>query len=90
MGAGASKEAGKAAAAAGRRQYPSTSSILNQATSTSNAPSQASRPFAPSQVHPDPQKAPPSEDSKSQHVELDGRDPVSTIDEIHSTMLTYI
>lgn len=75
MGAGASKQAGKAAAAAGRRQYPSSSSILNNATSTSNAPSQSARPFAPSQVHPNPQEAPPSEDSKSQIVELDGRDP---------------
>lgn len=74
MGAGASKEAGKAAAAAGRRQYPSTSSILNSATSTSNAPSQATRANAPSQVRPNPQAAPPSE-SKDPHVELDGRDP---------------
>lgn len=74
MGAGASKQAGKAAAAAGRRQYPSSSSIMNNATSTSNAPSYAEKPFAPSQVHPNPKTAPPT-DSKDQHVELDGRDP---------------
>lgn len=74
MGAGASKQAGKAAAVAGRRQYPSSSSILNNATSTSNAPSYAGKPFEPSQVHPDPKVAPPTE-TKNQHVELDGRDP---------------
>ena len=74
MGSGASKEAGKAAAAAGRRQYPSSSSILNSAKSTTNAPSQSTRPFAPSQVHPNPQAAPPT-DTKDAHVELDGRDP---------------
>ncbi|KAJ9655012.1 hypothetical protein H2198_006057 [Neophaeococcomyces mojaviensis] len=74
MGAGASKQAGKAAAAAGRRQYPSSPSILNNATSTSNAPSQMTKPTAPSQVHPNPQAAPPS-DTKDPHVELDGRDP---------------
>lgn len=74
MGAGASKQAGKAAAVAGRRQYPSSSSILNNATSTSNAPSYAEKPFEPSQVHPNPQAAPPT-DTKDQHVELDGRDP---------------
>ena len=74
MGAGASKQAGKAAAAAGRRQYPSSPSILNNATSTSNAPSYAEKPFEPSQVHPDPKAAPPTE-TKNQHVELDGRDP---------------
>ena len=74
MGAGASKEAGKAAAAAGRRQYPSSSSILNSAKSTSNAPSQSVRPTAPSQVHPNPRAA-PATDTKDPHVELDGRDP---------------
>lgn len=74
MGAGASKQAGKAAAAAGRRQYPSSSSILNSATSTSNAPSQTARPNAPSQVHPNPQTSPPT-DTKAPHVDLDGRDP---------------
>lgn len=74
MGSGASKQAGKAAAAAGRRQYPSSSSILNNATSTTNAPSQSTRPFAPSQVHPNPQAAPPTE-TKEAHVDLDGRDP---------------
>ena len=74
MGGTASKEAGKAAAAVGRRQYPSSSSILNNATSTTNAPSYASRPTAPSQVHPNPQTMPPT-DTKDPHVELDGRDP---------------
>lgn len=74
MGSGASKQAGKAAAAAGRRQYPSTSSILNQATSTSNAPGASVKPHAPSQVHPDPAVAPPSE-NKDAHIDLDGRDP---------------
>lgn len=74
MGSGASKQAGKAAAAAGRRQYPSSPSILNQATSTSNAPGESGRPNVPSQVHPDPAQAPPS-DTKDAHVELDARDP---------------
>lgn len=74
MGAGASKEAAKAAGAAGRRQYPSSSSILNNATSTSNAPGQSIRPNAPSQVHPNPETSPPSE-TKDPHIDLDGRDP---------------
>lgn len=74
MGAGASKEAGKAAAAAGRRQYPSASSVLNSAKSTSNAPSQSTKPPAPAQVHPNAQAAPPT-DTKDHHVDLDGRDP---------------
>lgn len=82
----AAQHAGKAAAAAGRRQYPSTSSILNSAPSTSSAPSyqkppaetnqvpDSERPFSPSQVHPDPNKAPATE-NKNPQVELDGRDP---------------
>lgn len=82
MGASASKQAGKVAAAAGRRQYPSSPSILNNATSTSNAPGstttnappQAGKPFAPSQVHPDPHMSPPT-DTKDTHIDLDGRDP---------------
>lgn len=74
MGAGASKQAAKAAGAAGRRQYPSSSSILNSATSTSNAPAQSARPNAPSQVHPNPETSPPSE-TKDAHIDLDGRDP---------------
>lgn len=74
MGQGASKQAGKAAAAAGRRQYPSSSSILNSASSTSSAPSQSTRPTAPSQVHPNPEVTPPT-DSKDPHIDLDGRDP---------------
>lgn len=82
MGASASKQAGNVAAAAGRRQYPSSSSILNNATSTANAPGslttnappQAGKPFAPSQVHPDPQTS-PATDTKEAHIDLDGRDP---------------
>lgn len=74
MGSGASKQAGKAAAAAGRRQYPSSPSILNSATSTSNAPAQSTKPNAPSQVHPNPDTSPPAE-SKDPHIDLDGRDP---------------
>lgn len=65
MGAGASKQAGKAAASAGRRQYPSSSSILNSSASSSGTPSQA---------RPNPTKSPPS-DSKDSHIDLDGRDP---------------
>jgi hypothetical protein len=73
MGSSSSKVAGKAAAAAGRRQYPSTSSILNSATSTSNTPgSQASAP--PGSVRPNPRNALPA-DGKSEHIDLDGRDP---------------
>lgn len=74
MGAGASKQAGKAAAAAGRRQYPSSPSILNSTSSTTNAPSQTAESFAPSQVHPNPNVATPSE-KKDSHIDLDGRDP---------------
>ncbi|KAK5100728.1 hypothetical protein LTR70_001371 [Exophiala xenobiotica] len=74
MGSGASKQAGKAAGAAGRRQYPSSSSILNSASSTTNAPSQSTRPTAPAQVHPNPKAAPPTE-GREPHVDLDGRDP---------------
>lgn len=80
MGAGASKQAGKAAAAAGRRQYPSSPSVLNSATSTSNAPSYTNSPTStnspPSsaRVHPKLADAPPT-DAKDHHVELDARDP---------------
>lgn len=77
MGSGASKQAGKAAAAVGRRQYPSTSSILNQATSTSSAPGVSVKPNVPneaSQVHPDPTTSPPS-DTRDEHIDLDARDP---------------
>lgn len=73
MGSSSSKVAAKAAAEAGRRQYPSTSSILNSASSTSNAPEfQAKAP--PSAVRPNPRDAPPTE-IKSEHIDLDGRDP---------------
>ncbi len=74
MGSSSSRVASKAAAAAGsRRQYPSTSSILNSASSTSNAP--GSQPTAaPSAVRPNPRNAPPAE-SKTEHIDLDGRDP---------------
>ncbi|RVX72280.1 hypothetical protein B0A52_04484 [Exophiala mesophila] len=81
MGSSASKVAGKAAGAAGRRQYPSTSSILhnttptpNVAASRTNATPQTTSAPAPSQVHPNPAFAPPAEDKDSQ-IELDGRDP---------------
>lgn len=73
MGSSSSKVAGKAAAAAGRRQYPSTSSILNSATSTSNAPASQAR-APPGSVRPNPRNAPPA-DAKSEHIDLDGRDP---------------
>jgi hypothetical protein len=69
MGSSSSKVASKAAGAVSRRQYPSTSSILNSAT-----PSQSAKAAAPSQVYPDPSTHPPS-DQKSEHIDLDGRDP---------------
>ncbi|KAK5241130.1 hypothetical protein LTR40_013386, partial [Exophiala xenobiotica] len=80
MGSSSSKVASKAAAGAARRQYPSTSSIANSANQTANAPSRtnapplSSKPTAPTQVHPNPATAPPV-DQKTEHVELDGRDP---------------
>lgn len=82
MGSSASKVAGKAAGAAGRRQYPSTSSILHNTTPTPNAAAasrtnaspQTTQPTAASQVHPNPAAAPPTEE-KERHIELDGRDP---------------
>jgi hypothetical protein len=73
MGSSSSKVAGKAAAAAGRRQYPSTASILYNASSTSNpSGSQATTP--PGAIRPNRRDAPLSE-AKSEHVDLDGRDP---------------
>ena len=73
MGSSSSKVAGKATAMAGRRKYPSTASILNNASATSNVPvSQATAP--PSAVRPEPRDAPPST-TKSEHIDLDGRDP---------------
>lgn len=80
MGSSSSKVASKAAGAASRRQYPSTSSLLTSTTSTShspsstNAPSHSAKVSASSQVHPDPAAHPPS-DQKSEHIDLDGRDP---------------
>lgn len=67
MGSSSSKVAGKAAAAAGRRQYPSTASIPTA------APTPGPRP-RPARVRPDPSTAPPS-DVKSERIDLDGRDP---------------
>ncbi|KAK5064423.1 hypothetical protein LTR84_000256 [Exophiala bonariae] len=80
MGASSSKVASKAAGAASRRQYPSTSSILNSTPSTTQSPSQpvvlqtAVKPATAAQVHPNPVSHPPSE-QKSEHIDLDGRDP---------------
>lgn len=74
MGSQASKVASKAAGAAGRRQYPSTSSILNSAKSTANAPSMSNPPQRPAAVHPSPQAEPPSS-TRSEHIDLDARDP---------------
>ena len=74
MGNSSSKVAGKAAAAAGRRQYPSSSSILNSAKSTANAPSVLKPEPAPAQVHPSPEAEPPST-TRSEHIDLDARDP---------------
>ena len=81
MGSSSSKVAGKAAGAVGRRQYPSSSSILNSAISTSPAPSAQATSAAPvgqsltsSRVRPEPFSAPPS-GTRSEHIDLDGRDP---------------
>jgi hypothetical protein len=76
MGSSSSKVA-RTAASTARRQYPSTSSIPTNSAPTSNprttnAPP-SSTPTA-AQVHPDPSQAPPSS-TKSQHIDLDGRDP---------------
>lgn len=74
MGSQASKVASKAAGAAGRRQYPSTSSILNSAKSAPKTPSVSNPPPQPAAVHPSPQAEPPSP-TRSEHIELDARDP---------------
>ena len=74
MGSQSSKVASKAAGAAGRRQYPSTSSILNSAKSTANAPSTTSPAPQPASVHPSPEAEPPSS-TRSEHIDLDARDP---------------
>ena len=77
MGSSSSKVA-RTAASTARRQYPSTSSIPTNTTSTSNPPTTNAPPSfappAPAQGHPDLSQEPPSW-SKSQHIELDGRDP---------------
>jgi hypothetical protein len=77
MGSSSSKVA-RAAASTARRQYPSTSSIPTNNTPasnprTTNAPPSADLP-SPAQVHPSPSQPPPSS-TKSQQIELDGRDP---------------
>lgn len=74
MGSSSSKVASRAAGAAGRRQYPSTSSILNSTKSTANAPSGSNPPPPAAQVRPSPRAEPPSS-TKSEHVDLDARDP---------------
>ena len=73
MGSSSSKVAGKIAAAGARRQYPSTSSILNSASSTSNAPGSQGT-AATSTVRLGSRNAAPIE-SKAEHIDLDGRDP---------------
>lgn len=73
MGNSSSKVAGKAAGAAARRKYPTTPTNLN----TTTAPSPQNAPLAPTPaapVHPKVSSAPPSS-RKSEHVELDARDP---------------
>jgi len=81
MGSSASKVAGKAAGAAGRRrQYPSTSSLLNSASSTADGPPATMNAPPPStsttsaRVPPNQAAAPPAE-TRSKHIDLDGRDP---------------
>ena len=77
MGSSSSKIA-RTATSTARRQYPSTSSIPTNSASTSNPrttnASPSSTPPSAAQVHPDPSQAPPSS-TKSQHIDLDGRDP---------------
>ena len=77
MGSSSSKVA-RTAASTARRQYPSTSSIPTNSPPTStprttNAAPSSSSP-SPAQVHPNPAQSPPSA-TKSQHIDLDGRDP---------------
>ncbi|KIX97897.1 uncharacterized protein Z520_06675 [Fonsecaea multimorphosa CBS 102226] len=77
MGSSASKVAGRAGGAAARRQYPSTSSIVNSAPSPSPSPAAAATKPAPApaaEVRPSPAAAPPAGE-KTEHVELDARDP---------------
>ncbi|OAP55081.1 hypothetical protein AYL99_10781 [Fonsecaea erecta] len=75
MGSSASKVAGRAGGAAARRQYPSTSSIVNSAPSPSSSASDAAvKPTPAAEVRPSPAVAPPAGE-KSEHVELDARDP---------------
>jgi hypothetical protein len=73
MGSSTSKMAGRATRTAARRQYPSTSTILN----SGDAPSPADAPIQPTpaaSVRPNPAAAPPTE-IREAHVELDARDP---------------
>ena len=73
MGNSTSKAVSKAGGAAARRKYPSTPNISNPVT----APSPAHAPVKPTpavSVRPSVASAPPSI-QKSEHVELDARDP---------------
>lgn len=77
MGSSSSKVA-RTATSTARRQYPSTSSTpTNNPTSsnprTTNATPSAASP-SPAQAYPNISREPPSS-TKSEHVELDGRDP---------------
>ncbi|KIW82878.1 hypothetical protein AYO21_06654 [Fonsecaea monophora] len=71
MGSSASKVAGRAGGAAARRQYPSTPSIVNSAPSPTDA---AIKPTPAAEVRPNATAAPPASE-KTEHVELDARDP---------------
>ncbi|OQV01087.1 hypothetical protein CLAIMM_06496 [Cladophialophora immunda] len=71
MGSSASKVAGRAGGAAARRKYPSTPSMVNSAPSPTDA---ATKPTPAAAVRPSPAAAPPAGE-KSDHVELDARDP---------------
>ncbi|KIW94489.1 uncharacterized protein Z519_04465 [Cladophialophora bantiana CBS 173.52] len=71
MGSSASKVAARAGGGAARRKYPSTPSIVNSAHSPTHA---ATEPAPAVEVRPSPTAAPPAGE-KSEHVELDARDP---------------
>ncbi|EXJ59408.1 uncharacterized protein A1O5_12289 [Cladophialophora psammophila CBS 110553] len=71
MGSSASKVAARAGGGAARRKYPSTPSIVNSAPSPTHA---ATEPTPAAEVRPSPTAAPPAGE-KSEHVELDARDP---------------
>jgi hypothetical protein len=73
MGNSASKAVSKVGGAAARRQYPSTPNLVNSSPAPSAAsPAVKSAPAAP--VKPSVETAPPS-DGRSEHIELDARDP---------------